>query len=98
MKPKSQKEIKLKTGQVLPKGLSVTFNREIPRLCTVFDPSTNHNYVVRVTSAFPRPEMDDDFQSGLMDGICESVLGNPVEPDGWSFDGSPSWPLALGIC
>jgi hypothetical protein len=30
------------------------------------------------------------------DGIAKSVFGNSVEPDGWSFDGSPSWLLVLG--
>jgi hypothetical protein len=31
------------------------------------------------------------------DGVAKSVFGSPVEPDGWSHDGSPSWFLALGL-
>ena len=31
------------------------------------------------------------------DSIAESVFGTEVEPDGWSYDGSPSWLLALGL-
>ena len=31
------------------------------------------------------------------DSVCESVFGTDVEPDGWSYDGSPSWLLALGM-
>ena len=31
------------------------------------------------------------------DGVAKSVFGSPVEPDGWSHDGSPSWLLALGL-
>jgi hypothetical protein len=29
------------------------------------------------------------------EGICKSVFGSSVEPDGWSYDGSPSWLLVL---
>jgi hypothetical protein len=31
------------------------------------------------------------------DSVCKSVFGTDVEPDGWSYDGSPSWLLALGL-
>jgi hypothetical protein len=31
------------------------------------------------------------------DGICKSVLGNTVEPDGVDGFGAPSWYLALGL-
>lgn len=31
------------------------------------------------------------------DSVAESVFGTDVEPDGWSYDGSPSWLLALGL-
>lgn len=31
------------------------------------------------------------------DSVAESVFGSDVEPDGWSYDGSPSWLLALGL-
>ena len=31
------------------------------------------------------------------DSVVESVFGTNIEPDGWSYDGSPSWLLALGL-
>lgn len=31
------------------------------------------------------------------DSVAKSVFGTNVEPDGWSYDGSPSWLLALGL-
>jgi hypothetical protein len=31
------------------------------------------------------------------DSVAKSVFGTDVEPDGWSYDGSPSWLLALGL-
>lgn len=33
----------------------------------------------------------------MMDGICESISGDSVEPDGLGPDGAPSWLLALGL-
>lgn len=33
----------------------------------------------------------------MCDGICESVTGDDVEPDGCGSDGAPSWLLALGM-
>ena len=31
------------------------------------------------------------------EGICKSLSGKTVEPDGWDSDGTPSWLLALGL-
>lgn len=31
------------------------------------------------------------------DGICKTVTGQRVEPDGFGCDGSPSWLLVLGL-
>jgi hypothetical protein len=31
------------------------------------------------------------------DSVAKSVFGTDVEPDGWSYDGSPSWLLALNL-
>lgn len=33
----------------------------------------------------------------MEDGICKSLGGNSVEPDGWSMDNTPSWFLAMGL-
>lgn len=44
------------------------------------------------------PEPDDDAIDGwIFDSICESVMGEPIEPDGIDAHGSPSWLLALGL-
>ena len=31
------------------------------------------------------------------DGVCKTVTGQRVEPDGFGYDGSPSWLLVLGL-
>lgn len=33
----------------------------------------------------------------VVDCVCESVLGNTVEPDGYDEDGSPSWLIVYGL-
>ena len=33
----------------------------------------------------------------ILDGVCESVTGERVEPDGYSYDGAPSWLLVFGL-
>jgi len=91
---KTEREIKLKTGATLPKGLPVTFNKEIPSTCTVY---FDREYKVRVCSAFTRPSMEEMEDVVISDAACPSIAGYDVEPDGWDCEGTPSWLLALGM-
>lgn len=47
--------------------------------------------------ANPKPPTARTLINWEMEGICKSLAGNTVEPDGWSFDGTPSWLLAFGV-
>ena len=38
-----------------------------------------------------------ELDEWLMDGCCETLSGEMVEPDGIGPDGAPSWLLALGM-
>lgn len=40
---------------------------------------------------------DDTVELWLASDDCQSVAGNPVEPDGWDSLGFPSWLVALGL-
>jgi hypothetical protein len=91
---KTRKSIKLKTGAVLPAGLPVLFCRDNPRLCMV--EGLDRPYRVRVTSAFKCPSFRK-LEEAMMDGDCRSIAGHVVEPDGWDYEGTPSWLLALGV-
>ena len=96
MKVTTKKEIKLKTGEILPKGLNVTFlGEKSPSLCLV-QGNRAEPYKVRITSAFKAPSMES-LEEQSNDGICDSILGERVEPDGYDCYGSPSWMLALGL-
>lgn len=44
----------------------------------------------------PVPDIET-LEAWSHDGVCETVLGNCVEPDGHDEHGAPSWLLALGM-
>ena len=86
----TQRQIKLKDGGTLDKGLPVQFDKTAPWVCTVAGRR------VRVSSAFARPDQEE-LEEMANDGICVSVAGHQVEPDGWDYENTPSWLLALGM-
>jgi hypothetical protein len=92
---RTQKQIKLKDGTILPKGLPVSFNQDTPHLCLVRGERLEP-YKIRITSAFNVPSMDE-LNEMASDSICQSVLGENVEPDGFDENNSPSWLLALQL-
>lgn len=38
-----------------------------------------------------------EIEGWVADSVCESLMGETVEPDGIDEFGSPSWLLALGL-
>ena len=92
----TQKEIKLKDGSTLPKGLPVTFQKDLPSRCFVQREDRQEPYRVRVTSAFKAPSIAT-MQKWDNEGFCKSIGGKKVEPDGFDCDGTPSWMLALSL-
>ena len=93
---KTQKEIKLKDGSTLAKGLPVTFIAGKDSRCLVHSPAHPEPLQVRITSAFKAPSMAS-LERWSMDSVCKSVTGKRVEPDGHGSDGSPSWLLVFGL-
>lgn len=95
MSIKTEKQIKLKTGEVLPKGLPVEFIPSRNSVCRVIA-GCGREYMVRITSAFITPSMDE-IDEAMCDGVCMSVAGETIEPDGHDEHGSPSWLLVFGL-
>lgn len=91
----SEKAVTMKDGTTVPKGSPVQFIKEHPEKCYV-QGARFEAYRVKVSSAFTPPSMEE-LEESVSDGVCDSVLGEPVEPDGWDCHGSPSWLLALGM-
>jgi hypothetical protein len=44
-----------------------------------------------------KPPTINTLEKWSFDGIAKSVTGKKVEPDGYSYDGSPSWLLVVGV-
>jgi hypothetical protein len=88
----TQKEVKLKTGEIVPKGTKViewkvAGNVSHCRLAT--------GNVVRITSVFKEPS--DASLEKWSEGLAKAVDGAQVDPDGYSPDGAPSWLLVCGL-
>lgn len=91
---RTQKEIRVKDGNVLPVGLPVTFLPHSSIACLVH--GETRDYRVRIVSAFRAPDLEE-LQEAVDDGVCPSICGDSVEPDGYGSEGDPSWMLALGL-
>lgn len=91
---KTEKNIALRNGTVIPAGSAVTFLRREPWLCQV--EHNGQSYTLRVVDVFEVPDQDT-LSEWTFDGPAMSVAGNPVDQDGWDQEGSPSWLLALGF-
>lgn len=93
---KTQKDIPLKDGSTLPKGLKVSFIKGKDSRCLVHSPAHPEPLQVRITSAFKAPSMTT-LEKWSYDSVCKTPTGKRVEPDGYGDDGSPSWLLVFGL-
>jgi hypothetical protein len=93
---KTSKEIRLKDGTTIAKGLNVTFTEESNRVCLVEAPGHPEPLRIRITSAFKVPGMDTLERWGNM-GKCKTPSGQWTECDGHGPDGAPSWMLVLSL-
>lgn len=96
MKTELYKDIQIKGGELLPKGLEVDvrFTKETSSVCIVN--ANDKEYTLRCKSVFEPPDMET-LKEWNSDGGCESVLGNWTEPDGYDEYGAPSWIMVLGF-
>jgi hypothetical protein len=96
------KEIKLKDGTVFPVGTEceISFVGNGSPLATIKTSSRDFKVscanLPKYFKGFKVPSMAS-LERYSDDGVCPSVLGKRVEPDGWDDEGSPSWLLALGL-
>ena len=98
----SKAELRLKDGTVYPPGTHATFRWEQndPKLTLVAMEGRDVRLrTVRLSKYFPvaKPPGMSVMARWDEDGIAKSVLGHKVEPDGWDFEGSPSWLLVVGM-
>jgi hypothetical protein len=95
-----RRPIRLKDGREFAKG---------EKFALVFSQSESGRDIVTATNdagqSFKTPNFTIFFAPPSLaeledwnnDGICESITGDTVEPDGHGPDGAPSWLLAMGM-
>src|SRR4029077_2690303 len=106
----TKREFTSKKGVTIKAGESVTVRFDVkgkdgvrddlyPFLSSYVSLNTDDHrrIVVRLKSAGIKFPSRLKLQKWVWDSVCKSVFGTDVEPDGWSYDGIPSWLLALGV-
>ena len=102
----NNKEIKFKSGLVIPVGtnLTVTFiaGQTVAELtggsagAVPVSLKLRCSSLPRYFSRFKEPSLKT-MEKWSFDGVAKSMLGKRVEPDGYDEEGSPSWMLVAGI-
>lgn len=101
---KTKKEIKLKTGEVIPVGSDVTLKEVIKdgKLVLLDVPILNRELKIRVISFVDKilgkkSPSHNQLERWNDDGYCMTPTGFKVEPDGTGPDGIPSWMRVLEL-
>jgi len=98
------KDIKLKSGEVIPQGEKVTMSFisggngveiQSPSLGRSIKIPTRS--AVRYLSGFTKEPSVKVMERWMYDGVAKTVTGHRTEPDGHGPDGSPSWMLVVGV-
>jgi len=97
-----KKDLKLKSGETISKGTLV--NISFSDYLVVLETESGRTIRIKASGAyrylrgFDKPPTMPELERMLNDAICETVTGETqIEPDGYGLDGSPAWPIALGI-
>ena len=75
--------------KIIPSQIFITFNGEVKLSRTA--------YASKWIKGIRKPPTMKTLEKRMFDGISRSVTGKKIEADGYSYDGSPSWELALGF-
>jgi len=93
------KDIKLKSGVVLPKGLQVGVtpykNGTVPTVLALVTLPDGDSKILRYQSIYTPPSVKTLEKWEEM-GYSKTPLGKKTEPDGTDEDDFPSWLLILG--
>ena len=96
------KDIKLKNGQIIPKntkGFAYPIkDQDFACEFTYYTgkEAKDNTIILRYGSLF-QPPKTEELSEWVFDSVCDSILGESVEPDGHDSEGFPSWLLALGM-
>jgi hypothetical protein len=104
MKTKLIKQLKTKSGEIIEagRGVVVKWDDYTGKASLYFEGREKrvvvsnerlHKYISEAREPMGMEELED----AVNDGVCESILGERVEPDGHDEHGSPSWLLSMGM-
>lgn len=100
---KFKKDVKLKSGVVLPKGAEaqVKYNHSVIAEVTVEGVEKPVRISVegltQLLEGYPKMPPISRLEKMSNDGIATTPTGKRTEPDGYGDDGSPSWMLVAGV-
>ena len=98
---KNHKEIKLKSGLVVPANSECEIKFDGTTVCSVGGGGAGW-FKLRCSSL---PRYFEQFKAPSMrtlekwsdECVAKSMLGKRVEPDGYDDQGSPSWMIVIGV-
>ena len=93
---KTFQTLTMKTGEVIPKGTVLEFVKAGDIVSVGIWRLDGRELKMRYRSVIKEPSFNC-LQKWSDDGICKSVFGAKVEPDGFGTLGEPSWLLASGM-
>ena len=97
MKGTLRKELKLKSGEVFPKGMEFEIIPPLKNRPAISFIAIDVDRQIKIPThglyhyfyQFEKIEMSD-LEDGVYDSVTKTVTGEPVEPDGWDCHGFPS--------
>lgn len=96
-------DLKSSTGRIFPKGSEVEVKPFGVHGIKVFHQDHAKAICVKYERAsvylqgFPKPPSQKQIERWYEQGICQSVDGKRVEPDGYSPNEWPSWMIVMGV-
>lgn len=93
---KTLKDLKLKDQTIIPKGSELEFVSHGAMETVGIFSYNGRELKMRYRSVLKTPSLNS-LDKWTNDGICKSVFGATVEPDGHGAYGEPSWLLAMGL-
>lgn len=93
--------VKLKSGGQIPAGAIVNWSKGKATITWVSEDGVVQESRLSARGAARALGIEEpsytQLEAWVLDSVCDSVLGEQVEPDGYDPAGSPSWLLAFGM-
>lgn len=94
--------LKFKSGEIWEVGTLVNVSVEEDRPFVAIVSKNGDKKMIRSANLYHYFQgfikyTEKDMEAGIMDGICKSLTGARVEPDGWDSEGFPSILLANAL-